>query len=70
MTVAQLIKQLKYFDPNLEVMALDSSNGQGSPREINFGPILKTVTEQNAEDTADCENLYGEKVVVIGYGCY
>lgn len=51
-------------------MILDGFNAGGTPREINFGPVLKTVTAEDAEDAADCEDLEGRAVIAIGFGCY
>ena len=57
-------------NPNLEVMVLDGSNGQGSPRIINFGPLLHTITKDHADESGDCENIVGQKVIILGFGCY
>ncbi len=70
MTVAELIKALKKFDPNHPVMILDSFNGGGSPRDINLGPKVHVVSEANAADAVDCEEIVGDQVVIVGYGCY
>lgn len=71
MTVADLIARLSKLDPNKRVMLLDSFNGAGDPREINFGPILRSISAENCENCGDCEEL-GEdtEVYVLGYGCY
>jgi hypothetical protein len=70
MTVKELIARLEKLNPDNEIMILDSFNGGGCPREINLGPVLRTVTAENADDAADCENLEGQSVYVIGFGCY
>jgi hypothetical protein len=70
MKVKDLIKRLSKFDQNMEVMILDGFNAAGSPRDINFGPVIQTIGEQAAEDSADCEGRAGEKIVSMGYGCY
>lgn len=70
MTAAQLISRLSQIPPDTEVMILDGFNGGGDPREINFGPVTRKITNANAEDTADCEGKIGNTVVLIGYGCY
>lgn len=67
MTVGELIERLGKFSPNKRVMILDGFNGGGEPRTINLGPTLETV-EDNGD--YDCEGLNGEKIVVMGYGCY
>lgn len=70
MTVKELIEQLVRFKPDIEVMILDSFNGGGYPRSINFGPIKNTITEDMANATADCEDRVGNDVIVLGFGCY
>lgn len=70
MTVAELIARLSKLDPNMEVMILDSHNGGGCHRELNFGPTVQTITDRDAEETADCEERSGESVVTLGFGCY
>lgn len=61
-------KLLNY--PDLEIMTLDGFNGSGVPREINFGPIEHVVTQKEADETADCEDFVGQKVIIIGFGFY
>ncbi|MCL4722827.1 MAG: hypothetical protein KJZ90_00930 [Rhodocyclaceae bacterium] len=70
MKAGDLIKELQAFDPEMEVMILDGFNGGGSPRTINLGPSLQTISQQDAKETADCEGRVGESVVRLGYGCY
>lgn len=70
MTVAELIKVLGNYPSDMEVMVLDSHNGGGTPRTVNLGPNERTLSAENAEDAADCEDRVGERVVVLGYGCY
>lgn len=70
MTVEELRNRLVHYHPETEVMILDGFNGGGEPREINLGPTLQTITEENADNGADCEGKVGKKVLVIGYGCY
>lgn len=53
-----------------ELMVLDGFNGGGFPREVNLGPAFRTITEEDAEESGDCEGLVGTEVMVIGYGCY
>ena len=55
--------------PDLELMVLDGFNGGGYPREINVGPAVRTITEEDAEASGDCEGAIGDKVLVVGYGC-
>lgn len=66
MTVQDLINRLSKLDPNMQVMIRE----QGLPREINFGPVTTEVTESHADETADCEDLVGQKVILIGFGSY
>lgn len=70
MNVGQLIKALQAFDPQKEAMILDGCNGGGTPRTINLGPALREITTQDADEASDCEDLAGQTVVSIGYGCY
>lgn len=70
MTVQELIDRLKNLPPEMEVMILDIPNGGGCPRVLNLGPVSHEISEQNAEEAADCEERVGEKVIVMGYGCY
>jgi len=56
-------------DPDAEIMILDGFNGGGHPREINL-VSTHTVTEDDANEAADCEEIVGQTVAVIGYGCY
>lgn len=70
MTVVELIQQLtKYaeIDPTMPVMILERG---GSPREINVLPHRRVITAADAEAVYDCEELAGEKVLVMGYGSY
>lgn len=70
MTIQDLILRLQNFRQDTEVMILDGFNGGGDPREINLGPKLRTITEQDANCGADCEGKVGHNVVVMGYGFY
>lgn len=70
MKVGELIQELNKFSLEQEVMILDGYNGGGVPREVNLGPQIQTVEDADAEETADCEGLVGEDVVVLGFGCY
>ncbi len=70
MTVAELIRRLQEHPADAQVMLLDSHNGGGDPRELNLGPTPRIVRPAHAESTADCEDLVGETVIVLGYGCY
>lgn len=70
MTINQLIKKLQQYDPNLDVMINDSNNNGNYPRTINFGPVLRKIQEFQVEQVADCEGKLGEKVIIIGFGCY
>ena len=70
MKISDLIASLNQYDPDAEVMILDGHNGGGEPREINIGPTYRTITQQNADDGADCEDKVGIVVAVLGYGSY
>ena len=70
MTIAELREQLAEFPDDMEIMILDGFNGGGVPREINIHPWYHTITDDDAADTADCEDIVGENVVVMGYGSY
>ncbi len=70
MKVHELIAKLLVLPAEMEVMIMDEANGGGSPRQINHGPVCKRITETHADLTADCEGREGEKIVVVGYGCY
>lgn len=70
MTIRDLIGKLQAFPPNMQVMILDGFNGGGSPREINSGPRQHVVTDADADETADCEDIVGQTVVIVGYGSY
>lgn len=74
MTLNQMIEQLTAFQRagfgDKQFMVLDSHNGGGMPREVNLGPNIHTVTVQESEECADCEDVMGEHVIVVGFGCY
>lgn len=70
MNVGQLIKALQALNPEQEVMVLDGFNGGGFPRTINVGPRVRAITEEDADESADCEARVGESVVLMGFGCY
>jgi hypothetical protein len=70
MTVSELISELSQYDPSLEVMILDGFNGSGTPREINLGPVTQLISEEDGQESADCEWMVGDEVVIMGYGCY
>jgi hypothetical protein len=70
MTVADLIERLRKVRQDAEIMILDGFNGGGEPREINLGPTTVVITRSNANAAADCEELVGQKVIILGYGCY
>jgi hypothetical protein len=70
MTTKQLIQLLRKHPPTAQVMILDGFNGGGAPRDLNLGPALQAISSEDADATADCEQRIGEKVVVLGYGCY
>ncbi len=73
MTISELINRLQEIQKaqgDVEVMVLDGFNGGGAPRTINMGPKVHTITPQDAEETGDCEEILGDKIALIGYGCY
>lgn len=70
MTAKTLRDMLDGFRDDTEVMILDGFNGGGCPRTINIGPCKRKISEENANDSADCEGKIGKDVIVIGYGCY
>ncbi len=70
MTVADLRARLAIFPDDTEVMVLDGFNGGGEPRTINFGPIQRTITEDNAKECGDCEGKVGAEIALIGFGSY
>ena len=70
MNKKQLIDALSLVEDDSEIMILDGSNGGGIPRAINFGPVSRTVSNADAQETDDCETLVGKSVVCLGYGCY
>lgn len=70
MVIQELIERLSRYAPGAEVMVLDGFNGGGVPRAINIGPSFHTITQEEADNTADCEDLAGQEVVLIGFGCY
>ncbi len=74
MTVQDLINRLSEFDPEMEVTILDGFNGGGQPRTINSGPRVWNPQMwphcYEANDYSDIKSESGEKIVVMGYGCY
>jgi hypothetical protein len=70
MKVKDLINKLQKYPQDMDVMILDSFNGGGVPREINLGPVEHEITTEDINETADCEDIGRQTVVVMGYGCY
>ncbi len=71
MIVSELIQHLSKFDGDLEVMLLDGFNAQGNKRSITFAPTgLREITAQDEEESGDCEDKAGNKVVILGFGYY
>ena len=70
MTVSELIRELQQFDSSADVMILDGFNGSGTPREINLGPMTQLISEEDGNNSADCEMIVGEEVIIMGYGFY
>ncbi len=71
MTIRELKERINEFDDSLEIMILDGFNGQGKKRTLNFGPKSSSINKKDYEEGgADSQNKFGNKVVLIGYGCY
>lgn len=70
MTIQELVQRLSKFPADTPLMILDGFNGGGVPRDLNHGPISYEVTQNDADETADCEERIGQSVVIIGFGCY
>ena len=70
MTKRELLQRLAKYDDDMEIMIMDEFNGNGAPRTINFGPVCTTVTDEDVDETSDCEGLVGQEVIVIGFGSY
>jgi hypothetical protein len=71
MTISELMCRLQQLPPDANVMIQDGENGGGHPRAINLGPYWgKVVTDSDSANCADCEDLVGQQVVVLGFGCY
>lgn len=70
MKVSEFIATLQKLDQDKELMILDGFNGGGYPRIINIGPSNRIIKKSDAEYCADCEDIVGKRVYVIGYGCY
>lgn len=71
MNKKQFIEHLAKFPDDTEIMVLDSFNGGGSKRDINFTPSqLRTITQEDEEECGDCKGRVGENVILIGFGFY
>lgn len=70
MKIKELMERLSRLNPETDIMIMDGSNGGGAPRDLNLGPCEHTITEEDADDVADCEERVGEIVIVMGFGCY
>ena len=70
MNKRHLLEALASVSDDDEIMILDGWNGGGVPRTINLGPVVRTITEADADESADCEDRVGQRVVCLGYGCY
>ena len=70
MTKRELLQRLAKYDDDMEIMIMDEFNGNGAPRTINFGPVITVVTDADADETSDCEEIAGQEVIVIGFGSY
>lgn len=70
MLASELIERLRQLPADRQVMILDGFNGGGVPREINLGPTERLITAEHAEEAADCEDIVGSTVAIIGFGCY
>ncbi len=67
MKIKELIAKLSQYPQETEVMINERG---GYPREINTGPLTRVIAQGDAYDSADCEDLVGVEVVIIGYGNY
>lgn len=71
MTVAELIERLREHPPDADIMILDGFNAGGFPRTINGGPSGRSISEEDRDGAADCEDLpVGQEVVVLYFGSY
>lgn len=70
MKVKQLIDILLKLNPDIDLMILDRPNGGGYPREINLGPTDYKIDKQDEDWSLDCKGRIGEKIKIIGFGCY
>jgi len=70
MKIKELIEELQKLNPEQRIMILDGFNGGGYPRTINLGPSKHRITKNDVEECADCEDIFGKTVYVIGYGFY
>lgn len=69
MKAKDLVKLFSELSPDQEVMILDGFNGGGFPRDINvFGE--RTISENDSDETYDCEGKVGKTVLLLGYGSY
>ncbi len=64
-----ILQKIPAEDRSRPLMILDGFNGGGNPREINL-VTNRVVEESDAQDCGDCEDLVGQKVMVLGYGFY
>lgn len=56
------LQRMKKLQGNPNVMVSDSAG----PHDLALGPLLRCITEQDAENVGDCEGRVGERVVVLG----
>jgi hypothetical protein len=68
MTVKELIEKLQKMEPEKTIMIMDGLGGGGCPRTISFGPLHRTICEQDEDECLDYECQAGKEVVVMGFG--
>jgi len=71
MKVAELIARLRELPLSAEIMVLDGFNGGGVPRELKLKPVPHKISQEDIDDSADCDDFnVGDEVFIIMYGCY
>ena len=75
MKVNELISILSGYNGDADIAILGGENGYGIPREINFGPVEytihdKSLTKSELDNISDINSIVGDKIVIIGFGCY
>lgn len=68
MKVRDLIEKLQQEDQGMEVAVLVGLNGHGFPKELNYGPVLRQVKNDDLPNSFEYEDDVGKLLVVVGYG--